>query len=54
MPSLSAKRKCPELIFIAPRFDVYKAISQQIQAVFAEYKPMIEPLSLFITYDPNR
>src|SRR4029077_4247421 len=32
MPSLIAKRKCPELIFIAPRFEVYKAISLQIRA----------------------
>ncbi len=29
-----------------PRFDVYKAVSQQIRAIFAEYTPMIEPLSL--------
>ena len=35
MSSLIAKRKCPELIFIAPRFEVYKAISLQIRAIFA-------------------
>src|SRR5258707_3159362 len=41
MPSLIAKRKCPELIFVAPRFDAYKAISLQIRQIFAEYTPII-------------
>ena len=50
MPSLIAKRKCPELIFIAPRFDVYKAISLQIRAIFADYTALIEPLSLDEAY----
>jgi DNA polymerase-4 len=50
MPSLVAKRKCPELIFVKPRFDVYRAISQQIRAVFADYTPIIEPLSLDEAY----
>jgi DNA polymerase IV len=50
MPSLVAKRKCPELIFIAPRFEVYKAISLQIRVIFAEYTPIIEPLSLDEAY----
>jgi DNA polymerase-4 len=50
MPSVTAKRKCPELIFIKPRFDTYKAISQQIRAIFAEYTPVIEPLSLDEAY----
>ena len=50
MPSLTAKRKCPELIFTAPRFDVYKAISLQIRAIFAEYTAIIEPLSLDEAY----
>jgi DNA polymerase-4 len=40
MPSLIAKRRCPELIFIAPRFEIYRAISLQIRAIFAEYTPM--------------
>src|SRR5262249_22479995 len=39
MPSLVAKRKCPELIFIALRFEVYKAISCQIRGIFAEDTP---------------
>jgi DNA polymerase-4 len=50
MPSVTAKRKCPDLIFVAPRFDVYKAVSQQIREVFAEYTPLIEPLSLDEAY----
>jgi nucleotidyltransferase/DNA polymerase involved in DNA repair len=50
MPSLTAKRKCPDLVFIKPRFDVYKAISLQIRSIFAEYTPIIEPLSLDEAY----
>ncbi|QKK26778.1 DNA polymerase IV [Rhizobium hidalgonense] len=50
MPSVTAKRKCPELIFVPPRFDVYKAVSQQILQIFAEYTSMIEPLSLDEAY----
>ncbi|MCS0460688.1 MULTISPECIES: DNA polymerase IV [Rhizobium] len=50
MPSVTAKRKCPELIFVPHRFDVYRAVSQQIHAIFAEYTPLIEPLSLDEAY----
>ena len=50
MPSVTAKRKCPDLIFIKPRFDAYKAISLQIRGIFAEYTPIIEPLSLDEAY----
>lgn len=50
MPSVTAKRKCPDLIFVAPRFDVYRQISQQIREIFAEYTPLIEPLSLDEAY----
>jgi DNA polymerase-4 len=50
MPSVIAKRKCPNLIFVKPRFDVYKAVSLQIRAIFAEYTPIIEPLSLDEAY----
>src|SRR5947209_6706932 len=50
MPSVTAKRKCPELIFVRPRFDVYRAVSHQIRAIFAEYTPLIEPLSLDEAY----
>ena len=46
MPSVTAKRKCPAPIFVKPRFDVHCAVSHQIRAIFAEYTPLIEPLSL--------
>src|ERR1700694_1192803 len=50
MPSVIARRKCPDLIFVNPRFEVYKAISLQIREIFAEYTPIIEPLSLDEAY----
>jgi DNA polymerase IV len=50
MPSVTAKRRCPDLIFVKPRFDAYKAISEQIRQIFAEYTPIIEPLSLDEAY----
>jgi DNA polymerase IV len=50
MPSVTARRKCPELIFVKPRFDVYKQVSLQIRAIFAEYTPVVEPLSLDEAY----
>lgn len=50
MPSVTAQRKCPDLVFVKPRLDVYKAVSFQIRAIFAEYTRMIEPLSLDEAY----
>ena len=50
MPSVAAKRKCPDLIFVKPRFDVYRVVSLQIRAIFAAYTPIIEPLSLDEAY----
>ena len=50
MPSVTARRKCPELIFVKPRFEVYRAVSQQIRAIFADYTPLVEPLSLDEAY----
>lgn len=50
MPSTTAKRKCPELIFVPPRFEVYQKISLQIRQIFADYTPLIEPLSLDEAY----
>src|SRR5215212_6947645 len=50
MPSSTARRKCPTLIFVKPRFDVYKAVSLEIRDIFAEYTPTIEPLSLDEAY----
>lgn len=50
MPSVTAKRRCPELIFVKPRFDVYRAVSAQIREIFAEHTDLIEPLSLDEAY----
>ena len=50
MPSVTAKRQCPQLVFVPPRFDVYKRVSAQIHAVFARYTPTIQPLSLDEAY----
>jgi len=47
MPSVTAKRQCPELIFVKPRFEVYKEISRHIRTIFAEHTEIIEPLSLY-------
>src|SRR5271170_357472 len=50
MPSVTAKRRCPDLIFVKPRFEAYKATSLQIREIFAEYTPIMEPLSLDEAY----
>src|SRR5881398_3193367 len=50
MPAVSAKRRCPELIFVKTRFDVYRAVSQQIRAIFLDYTDLVEPLSLDEAY----
>jgi DNA polymerase-4 len=46
MPSSIAARKCPGLIFVKPRFEVYKEVSQQIREIFYAYTDLVEPLSL--------
>ena len=50
MPSVTAKRLCPELIFVKTRFDVYRAVSHQIRAIFLDYTELVEPLSLDEAY----
>jgi len=50
MPSVTARRKCPDLIFVPPRFDVYQAVSARIRAIMAEFTDLIEPLSLDEAY----
>jgi DNA polymerase-4 len=50
MPSKVAIRKCPGLIFVKPRFDRYKEISDQIRTIFFEYTDLVEPLSLDEAY----
>jgi DNA polymerase-4 len=46
MSSVLAKRKCPNLIFVKPRFERYKEISLQIRKIFYDYTDLVEPLSL--------
>ena len=46
MPSVTAMRKCPGLIFMPPRFEVYHHISSQIMAIFHEFTSLVEPLSI--------
>lgn len=46
LASRIAKQRCPELIFVRPRFDRYKEISNQIRAIFQSYTDLVEPLSL--------
>jgi DNA polymerase-4 len=50
MPGLTAKKKCPDIIFIKPRFDVYRSVSKQIMSIFHEYTDLVEPLSLDEAY----
>jgi len=50
MPSVTAQRKCPELVFVKPRFDIYKTVSLQIREIFEDYTPLVEPLSLDEAY----
>jgi len=46
MASRTALSKCPQLIFVMPRFEVYKSVSRQIMEIFHEYTDLVEPLSL--------
>lgn len=50
MPSVTAKRLCPDLIFVKHRFDAYKEASRQIRAIFEHHTPHVEPLSLDEAY----
>lgn len=50
MSSRMAKQKCPDLVFVRPRFEVYKQVSNQIREIFLEYTPLVEPLSLDEAY----
>jgi DNA polymerase-4 len=50
MPSITAMRQCPELVFVPPRFDVYRTVSRHIHTIFADYTALIEPLSLDEAY----
>ena len=50
MPSVRALRLCPDLVFVKPRFEVYRAVSRQIRAILEAYTPLVEPLSLDEAY----
>ncbi|MBV8094118.1 MAG: DNA polymerase IV, partial [Acetobacteraceae bacterium] len=50
LPSITAMRRCAELVFVPPRFDIYRAVSRQIRAIFAEYTSLIEPVALDEAY----
>ena len=50
MPSTVAIWKCAELVFVPPRFDVYREVSKQIHAIFKNYTRLVEPLSLDEAY----
>jgi DNA polymerase-4 len=50
MPSATAKRLCPDLLFVPARMDVYRAVSREIRAIFAAHADAIEPLSLDEAY----
>jgi DNA polymerase IV len=57
MPSTTALKKCPQLIFVPPHFDVYKSVSAQIMNIFLDYTELVEPLSLdeaFLDVTENR
>ncbi len=50
MPSARARRLCPDLIFVPPRFDVYRQVSGQIRDIFLSWTPLVQPLSLDEAY----
>ena len=50
MPGARARRLCPDLIFVKPRFEVYRAVSIQVREIFARFTDMIQPLSLDEAY----
>jgi len=49
-PSVEAKRRCPDLVFVKPRFSVYKEVSREVREIFRGYTDLIEPLSLDEAY----
>jgi len=50
LPSVTAMRLCPDLVFVPPRFEVYREISRKIHEVFARFCDLIQPLSLDEAY----
>ncbi len=50
LASKIAAQRCPHLVFVKPRFEVYKAVSRQIREIFYTYTDLVEPLSLDEAY----
>ena len=50
MPSVTARRLCPDLVFCTGHFDTYREVSRQIRAIFRDFTPYVEPLSLDEAY----
>lgn len=50
MPGARARRLCPDLLFVPPRFETYRAISAQVRAIFARFTDIVQPLSLDEAY----
>jgi DNA polymerase-4 len=50
MPGFLARERCPQIVFLPPRFDLYRAESQRIRAILYSYTPLVEPLSLDEAY----
>jgi len=50
MPSAEAYRRCPDAVFVRPRFEAYQSVSQEVHQIFRDYTQVIEPLSLDEAY----
>ena len=50
MPSFMARERCPQIVLVPPRFDLYRAESAKVRAIFLEFTPLVEPLSLDEAY----
>lgn len=50
MAGLTAKKKCPHIIFVKPRFDVYRSVSKQVMEILRDYTDLVEPMSLDEAY----
>ena len=50
MPASRARRACPEAIFVRPRMDAYREVSEQIRTIFCQYTDLVEPLSMDEAY----
>ncbi len=50
MPAVRAERLCPEAVFVAPDFTLYRAVSRDVREIFKRHADLIEPLSLDEAY----